>query len=487
MLRRAHDFVAGSETPSLAAGGATTVVAVACCTALIYPLKRVAPTVSLGVVYLLAVLIVSSIWGVWMGSLAAALSAAAFNFFHLPPVGRFTIADSRNWVALVAFLVVAVAVGVIAEAARSRAAEADRRRREADLAAELAQLLLGARDLAPVLSVAAQRLALASGLRAAAIALGPAATDEHRMAFPLRDAERQIGTLLVPANTPVGEQQRLAEFVVPALQSVLAAALHRIELESEVVETAALRRSDEMKTALLRSVSHDLRTPLTAVITAAAALDSVRPSGVGEVREVVLEAGGRLRRLIDKLLDLSLLQSGHLEPRREWCALEELVAEAAEASAMPLSALTLAIDPALPLLRTDPVQLERAFANVLENAWRYSGESPVVVRARVVGGRIRVRIIDRGPGVAASDHERVFLPFYRRRGEGDGHPGSGLGLAIARGFVELNGGRIAIESLPGQGTTVVIELPVESPPPTPQLADQPHTATGALTAPTSTA
>jgi two-component system sensor histidine kinase KdpD len=229
-----------------------------------------------------------------------------------------------------------------------------------------------------------------------------------------------------------------------------------------VVETAALRRSDEMKTAVLRSVSHDLRTPVTAILTAVGALDPELPTpeNVGEVRELVTDAATRLWLLIEKLLDLSLLQAGQLEPRLVWCSIEEVLQEAIEQTRGDTEVFRLSASRDLPLLRGDPAQLERAFANVLENAARYSAGKPVSVRARAVGQRVRVRVVDQGPGIQASEHQRVFLPFYRSTGGSQNHHGSGLGLAIAKGFVEVNGGRISVESVPGQGTSFVIEFPL---------------------------
>src|SRR5205807_1895131 len=148
-------------------------------------------------------------------------------------------------------------------------------------------------------------------------------------AFALHGEGSRVGTLLLPATVTQSEHARTAQRVVPSLESVLAAALHRTELQAEVVETAALRRSDEMKTAVLRSVSHDLRTPVTAILGAAGTLDPREPDAenVGEVRELVLDAGTRLWVLIEKLLDLSLLQSGSSEPRLGWCSLEDVLHE----------------------------------------------------------------------------------------------------------------------------------------------------------------
>ncbi|HEX4436906.1 MAG TPA: ATP-binding protein [Solirubrobacteraceae bacterium] len=457
-----------AERPSRLLGVLVSLAAVAVSTGLVYPLKHLAPVQTLGVVYLLAVVIVSLGWGLTFGLATAVLSAAAFNLFHLPPVGELSLRHNRDWVGLAAFAAVAVAVGLVGELARSRARELEERRREADLASELAQLLLGAELLGDALAPAAGRLAQALGVSAAEIRLqtgGPAPRYEAPLSagsLPLRAGDEPLGTLELPAGASPDEYNRARERVVPALESILAAALHREELRAELVETAALRRSDEMKTAVLRSVSHDLRTPVTAILTAAGTLDPLAPSPehVGEVRDLVLDAATRLWLLIEKLLDLSLLQAGRLEPVLTPCSIEDVLHEAVEQIRAPSGAFSVSIDRNLPPIEGDPAQLERAFVNVIENAARYSAGKPVSVRARVVGERLRVRIVDQGPGIEAAELERVFLPFYRGAGADPAHHGSGLGLAIARGFVEVNGGRIDVESHPGQGTSFVVEFPL---------------------------
>ena len=461
LLRVPSPLLLQAERPSRTSGALAAVVSVAAATGVIYPLKAIAPVVSLGVVYLLAVLVISTFWGLAFGIATGVLSAAAFNFFHLPPVGRFTLADSQDWVALTAFVVVAIATGLVAELARERAREAEHRRREADVSAELAQLLLGAPRLEDALPVAAQRLATALGVASVAIALQEVAADERRLAFALESGGERIGTLLLPATLKGSERSRVAERIVPSLSSILGAARHRAGLQAEVVETTALRRSDEMKTALLRSVSHDLRTPVTAILTAAAALEPTTASGdnVSEAHDVITVAATRLWRLIEKLLDLSLLQTGHLEPQLGWYSIDEVLTEAVEQVLDAAEQFELAVDADLPLLRGDAGQLERAFANVFENAARHAAGKPVSVGARSVGGRIVVRIVDQGPGIPASEQERIFLPFYRSDTSNGTHQGSGLGLAIARGFIEVNGGTIAVESLPGQGTVFIVEFP----------------------------
>jgi two-component system sensor histidine kinase KdpD len=248
---------------------------------------------------------------------------------------------------------------------------------------------------------------------------------------------------------------------VPALQTLLAAALHRETLLSEVVESQAIRRSDEVKTALLRTVSHDLRSPLTAIATAGEALRS--PNLTEDDREQLADAvtgeAARLSTLVDQLLDLSRLQAGAAVPHRDWCSVEEVLRESLAQLNPAEGKFAVAFDDDLPLLRADAAQLERVFANLLANSLRHSGDEPVSVQAHKSGANVVVRVGNRGPGIPTAELERIFEPFYR--GETTGHSGSGLGLAIVKGFVEANGGHVHAESLPGQGATFVVELPIE--------------------------
>ncbi|HEY4278352.1 MAG TPA: ATP-binding protein, partial [Conexibacter sp.] len=213
------------------------------------------------------------------------------------------------------------------------------------------------------------------------------------------------------------------------------------------------------------AVSHDLRTPLTGIGTAGEALASPNLTGQErvELAAAVTSEADRLARLVDKLLDLSRLQGGVADPRPEWSSVEEVLRVAISETPHP-AGFNVGIDPDLPLVRADAAQLERAFANLLENAARYSGDNPVAVRARVVGHRMLIRIVDRGPGIPGRELERIFEAFHRGpRARGvETHVGSGLGLAVVRGFVEANGGRVWAESLPGQGATFVVELPLEA-------------------------
>ena len=445
------------------AGLVVAALSVTVTTLVVFPLAEVAPVVSLGVVYLLAVLLVATLWGVWLGIATAIASALAFNFFHIPPTGRFTIAEGEHWVALAIFFVTAIVASELAQRARHEAHEADERRREADLSAEMARLLLRADDLHGALAAVSHRIAAMIGLTSASIELKTVEGGERSVAFPLREGPRQIGTLLAPAGTPEADLRRLQERVVPALEALLAAALERETLLSNRVEAAALRRTDVLKTALLRAVSHDLRSPLTAILNAAGPLtsDSIAPAERAELVGVITEEARRLSQLIDNLLDLSRLEAGAAEPQRDWCDVREMIGAALDELQVSEDTFRLQLAPEMPLIKADASQLQRAFVNLLANSARHAGGHPVQIRALGLHNRIMVRVVDRGPGIPSAQQERVFEPFYRAGTDRTGHRGSGLGLAIVRGFIEANGGRVWVESLPHQGTTFVLELPLE--------------------------
>ena len=411
--------------------------------------------------YTLGVLLVSSYWGIGLGLFTSVASATAFNFFHIPPTGHFTIADPQNLVALGVYFVAAVVASTPpAHAARVRTLEAEDRRREADLAADLARLILGSSDSTESLVPAARRIAETVGIDSAAIELSWEGSDDRRIAIPLVDSGARVGTLLVPRDLTGAQRERLERRVVPPLTALVAAALRRAQLEDQVVETKALRRSDELKTALLRTVSHDLRSPLTAIRTAALGVGSptLDQRDREEISAVIASESERLSRLVENLLDLSRLEAGTAEPHRDWCSIEEVVRAAVDGIGDPEARFDVALDPELPLIQADAAQLERALANLLENAVRHSNGEPVAVRAHTQGRRLLVRVTDRGPGIAKADLRRIFEPFYRADGEQG--EGSGLGLPIAKGFVEANGGRLRAQSLPDQGAAFLLDLPL---------------------------
>lgn len=441
-------------------GALVALLSVAAITGLVYALREVMPAASTGVLYMLAVLLVSSQWGLWLGLATSVVSALAFNFSHIPPTHRLDVADPENLVALGAFLVAAVVTSTLADRARARASEAEQRRREADLTAEMARLLLGSSTTSESLTAVGRRIGDAYGLSEVEVDLEWRGSDDRRRALPLVVNGERAGTMLIPRDASKEVRDALRGRLVPALEALVGAARSRDALESQVIETKALRRSDVMKTTLLRSVSHDLRSPITAIHAAAEGLgvEGISAEGREELLSVVSDESARLERLVANLLDLSRLQSGAAQPRSDWISVDESVRAALTAVPEPPGGLDVSIDPDTPLIRADSAQLERALANVVDNAVRHAGSGPVSVRVRSTGPRVLIRVSDSGPGIPHEELERIFEPFHR--GSGKAGAGSGLGLAITRGFVEANGGRVRAESQPGRGTTFTLDLPV---------------------------
>jgi K+-sensing histidine kinase KdpD len=330
---------------------AVSAVAVAAVTGAVFGLKQVAPVLSLGVLYLFAVLPVAVFYGLGWALAVSILSMLAFNYFFLPPLHTLALTDSGNWVSLAVFVVTSVVVSELATRARRRA------------------------------------------------------------------------------------------FVA--------------------AEADALRRSDSAKTAVLHAVSHDLRSPLTAIRVAAGGLESGSLALDEDDRASLLETirleTARLERLVANLLDLSRLEAGVAPAHRELWPVDELVSRALEALGADAARVAVTLDGDAPLVSVDATQLERVLVNVLENALRFSSPTdPVELVVGSTGDDVLVTIADSGPGLEPESLERIFEPFEHGRAGGEG---TGLGLAIARGFAEANGCRLWAEPRPGSGASFTLALP----------------------------
>jgi two-component system sensor histidine kinase KdpD len=438
---------------------AGSVAAVAVVTAAIELFKTFVPVLSLGVLYVFAVVVVAALWGMGYAISVAIASMLAFNWFHLPPLYTFTVADGENWFALGAYLVVAVTVGLLADRVRRRAAEAEQREREAALLADVASDLLGGRELRDELELISARAAGVLGVSRARIELGRHAPPAGESPHPLEADKRMVGTLYLPE----GEAPSIAERgrFLPALASLIAVAVDQERLEQEAVEADALRRSDTVKTAVLQAVSHDLRSPLTAIRAAADGLRSeeiqLDEFGRAELVETINIEARRLERLVSNLLELSRLQADAASPAPELWSVDELVSQALdEVRGSKRVDVVFAHD--VPPVRVDATQIQRVLANLLENALKFSPpEASVQVRVTSTRKEVIVRVVDQGVGIPEGELERIFEPFHRAA---DGGRGAGLGLAIARGFAEANAGRVWAESRPGQGASFALALPV---------------------------
>jgi two-component system sensor histidine kinase KdpD len=416
-------------------------------------LHHYVPVLSLAVLYLLAVLPIAVIWGLPYALPVAVAGMLTFEFFFLPPVHTFRIADSSNWLALAVFVVTAAVVSELA--ARSR-----RRAGEAALLAEIASSLLEHGNVSAELDRIAAETARALRVERTRIELGEAeSADADRHA--LTAGGRQVGTLILEGSRQGSDAARRR--LLPALASLLGVAIDRERLAKEAFEAEALRRSDVIKTALLRAVSHDLRTPLMAISTSASTLAhdefELAPGDRQALLATILAESRRLDRLVGNLLDLSRLQAGAAQPETDLWAVDELIVQALDGLGSSADRVDVSLPEDSLAVRVDANQVQRVLANLIENALKYSpaGER---VRVQVSGteSEVLVRVIDHGLGLPADELEQVFEPFHRGSGSA-GRPGAGLGLAIARGFAAANDGRVWAESRAGQGASFVLALP----------------------------
>jgi two-component system, OmpR family, sensor histidine kinase KdpD len=462
-------LLGAERSRSLARDAAEVVVAVAVATGAVAALEGTTPASRLEVLYLLAVLAIAIRRGEIPALITAVLSGLALNFFFIAPRHQLTIAHSQDVVELVVLMIAAVVVGRLAATARQRAAEgesrareASLREREATLVAGVASAILAGQSVAVQLESIGLRVARATGASRARVALqavpSPGADE---LTVPLRTRARSAW-LYISRDTSwtAADLERMSE----PLGRLVDVAIERDRIAEAAAETEAARRADVSRTAILHAVSHDFRSPLTAITTAGSALrsDELTEDDRSELIEVIESEAARLAELMADLLDLSRIQAGAVSPQADWCDLQDVVASAA-AHLATSDRVEFVIPAELPLVRADAAQLERVFSNLLENALKFSPpEEPVRVTAGAGGGRVTVRVIDQGRGIPAKDRARVFEPFFRVRGSSGS--GSGLGLAICRGFVEANGGSIVLQSGAGRGTAFAVSFPIAEQP-----------------------
>lgn len=449
---------------SVAAAALEVVVAVGLATAAIAALQSTAPPAGLGIVYLLAVLAVAIRRGQAAALITAVLGVLTLNYLFIPPRHHLSIAHSQDVVELAVLLVAAVVVSRLAAVARQRTAEAEERagvaarhEREAKLLADTAAGILAHESLSAQLQSVGGRVAAASGATDARIVLAPPAEDEAGVdALPLPSSRRNAW--LYVSNRRAYDRALIERLATP-LAGLIDVAVEREQVAERAAEAEAVRRADVATTAILHAISHDLRSPITAIVTAASALRSA--GATDEERRGLIDAieaeSERLANLVGDLLDLSKIEAGAVAPRADWCDLHDLAVSAARRfeGAHPIA---LSVPSDLPLVRADPAQLERVFANLIENAVKFSEPgTPVEVTGGAGPAWVTVRVIDHGPGIPREQRRRIFEPFFR--GRHGAAPGSGLGLAICRGFVEANGGRMIMQSNVGLGTSFAVSFP----------------------------
>ena len=424
-------------------------------------------TSSAGLLMFLGVVVVAAAIG---GRVPAVLTAVAalvlVDWYLIPPFGSFAIARGSDAAYLAAFMVTACVAAVAVEQAARRGVDALRSRNEADTVFALADRLVRPNPPQVVVEEIHQTLNRRSVALLAPEGDGwsvEASDGESSIATPA-DGEHYVlgdGHVLVMTGPPLrADEQRLVAALLSYLEAIVA--MHRLQGEANTVK--GLAQANDLRDALLAAVSHDLRTPLASI--KALASGWLEPdvdwshAATHEFMSSIDAEADRLNKLVENLLDMSRLQTGALDPMRRPAALDEIVAAALASLSERAREVVVDIPMTLPRVDVDPALVERAIANVVDNAVRHSGADALVrVEAAAVAGRVDLRIIDRGCGIPLSQREHVFQPF-QRLGDTASDAGVGLGLAVAKGFVDAIGGELSVEDTPGGGVTMVIGLPL---------------------------
>jgi two-component system, OmpR family, sensor histidine kinase KdpD len=482
---------------------------------------------NVSMLYLMAVLATAVAYGRGPAVFASVVAFLTFDWFFVDPIHHFTVSDPEEWVSLLLFLMTAIVTGQLAAGQRQRAREARQREREAVVLYDVVRLV-GEQDLEAALRAVAERLRDELALAGAAIEVvqtqggtvhvavgdaqaltllqadtlsaahvlnaGPTAAKGQRSAsgrwirlvpstrrtstptplprdrlhlVPVRAEDRRVGALLLLTAPESPPFDSTADRLLSAVAAQLGLAIERFRLRREANQAEILRRTDELRRALLNAVSHDLRTPLASIMASAGSLQQDDVVWTQEERQdfaqAIVDQAQRLNRIVGNLLDLSRIEGGSLRPDKGWYDVGALVGEVL-GRLRPLTAhhsVVARVPDDLPAVSLDYVEIDQVLSNLIENATRYApAATEIQVAVQRANGEVRVAVEDRGPGVPRSSVPHLFDPFYR---VADGTPrpaGLGLGLAVAKGLVEAHGGRIWVENRPGGGARFSFTLPL---------------------------
>ncbi|WP_393062329.1 ATP-binding protein [Streptomyces sp. LN549] len=401
--------------------------------------------------FLVVVVGVACVGGVVSALVASVTASLLLNYWFIPPIGEFTIAEPNNILALVVFAIVAATVAAIVDRSLRLSRRAARATAEAETLSSLAGSIVRGDQTVPVLL---ERTRETFSMASVELLEQPVAEDDAINVPVGPDAHLVLRGRTLPAS-----ELR----VLTAFTAHVAAALERARLVEAAAEVEPVRAADRMRTALLAAVSHDLRTPLAAGWAAISSLRSTEVDFSDEDRAELLmtaeESMARLNRLVDNLLDMSRLQAGALSLNLRATTLDEVLPAALDSLPCDPADVAVRIPNGVPPVVADPPLLERIIANVVGNAVRYTPPGrPVVITASTLADRVEFRIIDRGPGLPVTERDRAFVPF-QRLGDTDNTTGVGLGLALARGLAEAMSGTLTPEDTPGGGLTMALSLP----------------------------
>lgn len=445
-----------------------------------------------GFAYLLGILAIAATWGLIESTVASVAAMLCFNFYFLPPVGTFTIADPQNWVALFAFLATALVASHLSDREKKQAGDAKGRQRETEQLYALSRAILLTDPSQSVGSQAARHIS--EIFECPGVALYDAKSGEvfRGGADDMVDIEGKLKQVAVQGNNfsepplfaaaillggkPIGslalKGSSLSDGALQALLNLVAIALERVRMEESANRADAARQSEEFKSTLLDAIAHEFKTPLTSIKAASTSMLSETPALSPQLRElaaIIDEETDRMNQLVTEAVRMSQIDAGKIRLERELLDVAQLLPKVLEPFESQAAGRSLKVQignrpgVTLPRVSADPELLSLALRQLIDNALKYSPPgSPVGIVADLEGDRLVIRVHDRGPGIPERERERIFDKFYRRSGAGV--PGTGLGLYIAREILRTHGGDLWIESEPGEGSEFCAALPLPKEP-----------------------
>jgi two-component system, OmpR family, sensor histidine kinase KdpD len=437
---------------------------------------------------LLAILAVSAVWGMAVSVFMSVVAMLVFNYEFLPPIGTFTIADPQNWVALGAFLVTSIMGSQLSARIRRQADEAHSRRREIERLYKFSQKLLGEGNVIQLMNAIPNYIV--EGFEAGAAELflpqkekfyrsgyGASHLDEEKMktAF-LRDEltiEPQQSVYFVPVRLGVRaigslgiSGARLSRQTLEAVSSLVAIAIERARAVEQLSQTEAERQGERLKSALLDSVTHDFRTPLTsmkAAVTSLLGSGEVAAPQAHELLSIINEECDRLNHLVEEAAEMARLESGEIELTYAPTSIEEIIHGALALSKSSLGGreIQVKVAPDLPLVEADLGRAHDILVKLVDNANLYSPkEEPITITAELSGDYVTISVADRGPGIDDLEQGMIFDKFYRGKDQRYLVRGTGMGLPIAKALVTAHQGTIGVTSQLGHGSVFSFSLPL---------------------------
>jgi two-component system sensor histidine kinase KdpD len=448
---------------------------------------QVNPT-TVALTFLISVLIVSAVWGLRYALFTAFVAAAAFNYFFLPPTGTFTISDTQNWIALFALLTTAVIASELSDRARRQTDEAIGRRRELERLYSFSQQLLTADNVLQLLNAVPHHVVESFGVSAAVVYV-PDKGNIYRSGIELPELDVDQLKSIIARGEPMVDSARnlsytplkmgvrtvgaigvagsLSRQTLAAMGSLIAIAVERANAVETLARSEGAREGERLRSAILDSVTHEFRTPLTSIkasITSLLSTTGLSPDDRQELMTVINEESDRLNRLVGEAAEVAQLESHEFQLDLQECRMLDLVQAAVAEVKQSLGKHPMEIRvPEEITARLDADRMKEVLVQLLENAAKYSApESPIRITAEVKAANLEVSVADQGAGIDDMEQVLIFDKFYRGKNQRYRVQGTGMGLAIARAIVEAHGGKIGVTSQLGCGSVFYFVLPVRA-------------------------